>query len=105
MKSFAVALSLALVAPALIVTASPVLAETVTAPTPAPALSLDTPIEALMADERSKAVLEANMPGVDKHPMYEMIKGMSLRQLQPMSQGAITEEMLAKIEKELAAIK
>ena len=103
MKCLAVVLSLALTAPALVVTAAPALAET--APAPAPALTIDTPIETLMADPRSKAVLDANMPGVENHPMYEMVKGMSLRQVQPMSQGAISEELLAKIEQELAAIK
>jgi hypothetical protein len=67
--------------------------------------NLDTPIEALVADDKAKAVLEANIPGVSTHPAYEQFKAMSLREVQPFSGGKVTEEMLVKIEKELAAIK
>lgn len=84
-----------------------------TAPAPAPAaaaavaakFSLDTPIEALVADARAKAVLDADLPGVTTHPSYDMFKGMSLRAVQPMSDGKLTDEMLKKVETDLAAIK
>jgi len=81
-----------------------------TAPAPAPAtaaakFSLDTPIEALVADPKAKAVLDADLPGVSTHPSYDMFKGMSLRAIQPMSGGKLTVEMLNKIETDLAAIK
>ena len=76
-----------------------------TAQAPASRLNLDTPIEALLADEAGKAVVLANLPGIDTHPSFDMFKAMSLRQLQPYSQGLITDEILAKVEKELAAIK
>jgi hypothetical protein len=79
------------------------------APTTAPAaaFTIDTPIEVLMADERAKAVLTANFAGQDltQHPAYEQFKGLSLKALQPFSQGLITEDMLTKIAAELAAIK
>lgn len=84
-----------------------------TAPAPAPAaaaavaakFSLDTPIEALVADARAKAVLDADLPGVTTHPSYDMFKGMSLRAVQPMSNGKLTDEQLKKVETDLAAIK
>lgn len=80
-----------------------------TAPAPAPAaaakFSLDTPIEALVADARAKAVLDADLPGVTSHPSYDMFKAMSLRAVQPMSNGKLTDEMLKKVETDLAAIK
>lgn len=82
-----------------------------TAPAPAPAatpaakFSLDTPIEALIADEKAKAVLDADLPGVTTHPALDQFKAMSLRAVQPFSNGALTDEMLAKVEKDLAAIK
>lgn len=79
-----------------------------TAPAPAAAakFNLDTPIEVLVADEKAKAVVAAGLGGdPSQHPSYEMFKGMSLRQVQPMSGGAVTEEMLATIEKGLAEIK
>jgi hypothetical protein len=83
------------------------------AATPAPAaapaatakFNLDTPIEALAADEKAKAVLMADLPDLLPHPSYEQFKGMSLRQVQPYSQGALTDELLAKVEGDLAAIK
>jgi hypothetical protein len=95
----AVALAAAVTTPALASDAVP-------APAPAAAkFSADTPIGDLMADARAKAVLDTHTPGIDKHPMYEMIKGMSLRQVQPYSEGKITDEILAQIDKDLAAIK
>lgn len=77
---------------------------------PAPATTaakynLDTPIATLAADEKAKAVLNASIPMLLPHPAYEMFKGRSLRQVQPHSQGLITDELLAKVERDLAAIK
>ncbi len=85
--------------------AAPALAEDTAATATAAAFSIDTPIEALMADERAKAVVTANLPGIDQHPAYEDFKALSLKALAPFSQGIITDEILAKIEAELAAIK
>ena len=79
------------------------------APAAAPAVAakfnLDTPIETMAADEKAKAVLMADLPDLLPHPSYEQFKGMSLRQVQPYSQGALTDELLAKVEADLAAIK
>jgi len=78
------------------------------APTAAPAatsFSLDTPIETLVADPAAKAVLDAEIPGITAHPMYEQFKTMSLTQLAPMSGGKLSEEALAKTKTRLAAIK
>jgi hypothetical protein len=82
-------------------------AQTAPAPTAAVAakFSLDTPIEALVADPKAKAVLDADLPGVTTHPSYDMFKGMSLRAVQPMSNGKLTDEQLKKVEIDLAAIK
>ncbi|MCX8474266.1 MAG: hypothetical protein MT490_00585 [Sphingomonas sp.] len=89
-------------------------AQTAPAPAPAPApaaapaaakFNLDTPIEGLVADAQAKAVLDADLPGVSTHPSYDMFKGMSLRAVQPMSGGKLTDEMLKKVETDLAAIK
>lgn len=102
---------------AALLVATPVLATTPVKPAPAPApvaapaattaakLSVDTPIEALVADPRAKAVLDANLPGMTTHPMYDSFKGMTLGQLAPMSQGQITDAALAKVSADLAAIK
>ena len=72
---------------------------------PAAAFTVDTPIEALMADERAKAVLTKHLPGIDQHPAYEQFKALSLKALAPFSQGMISDELLGKIDADLAAIK
>ena len=71
----------------------------------AAAFTVDTPIEALMADERAKAVVVKHLAGIDQHPAYEQFKALSLKSLAPFSQGLITEDVLAKIAADLAAIK
>ena len=87
--------------------AAPVIAQDapVTATAAAAAFTLDTPIEALMADERAKAVLVKHLGPVDQHPAYAQFKALSLKVLAPFSQGLITDEMLAKIGADLTAIK
>lgn len=77
-------------------------AETVEAE--AAALTIDTPIADLMADERAKAVVDKHIPGIEAHPAYEQIKGFSLPMVQPFSEGAITDEMLAAVAAGLAEL-
>ena len=67
-------------------------------------LSIDTPLTDLMADPRTRKVMDRHLPGVKDNPHYAMIEGMSLRELAPMSQGKLTPEALAKIEAELQAV-
>ncbi|MEI4508815.1 hypothetical protein WBQ88_19390 [Sphingopyxis sp. CCNWLW253] len=82
------------------------------APAPAPAapasdakFNLDTPLQDIAADEKGKAVIEKHFPGMIALPEYEMFKAISLTQLQPYSNGKITDEMLAATAKDLAEIK
>ena len=90
--------------------AAAVAASTVVATPAAPAaatsrLNIDMPIEALAADPAGKAVLDANFPGMTTHAMYDSFKGMTLKQVQPMSNGNIKDEAVAKAKADLAAIK
>jgi len=104
MHKLALALALATV---------PVVAHTQTRPAPAdtnasaakPALNGDTPIEAIIADPAGKKVMDKDLPDLQKHPAFEQIKGMSLRQVQPYSNGAISDELIVKVEADLAAAK
>jgi hypothetical protein len=102
---------------------APMAAFAQTAPTPAPAaapaaepaaaaavstakFNLDTPIETLVADEKAKAVLATNFGGdVTTNAAYESFKAMSLRQVQPFAPDKLTDELLKKIETDLAVIK
>ncbi|MDG2532133.1 hypothetical protein P6144_00595 [Sphingomonas sp. HITSZ_GF] len=74
-------------------------------PAPAPKFTLDTPIQDIVADAQGKAVIDKNLPGLIGLPQYEMFKGLSLKQLQPYSDGKLTDEILAKTAADLAAIK
>jgi hypothetical protein len=89
---------------ALLVPAAPAFAAEEAAPMAAP-FTIDTPIEALMADARAKAAVDTHLPGIDLHPAYEQFKSLSLKAVAPFSQGLITDELLARIATDLAAIK
>ena len=69
------------------------------------ALTLDTPIAAIVAVPAGKAVLDADLPGLTTHESYEMIKGVSLTQLSGYAPDRLTPERLAKVSADLAAIK
>ncbi len=74
--------------------------------TPAAAGSaLDIPIEQIACHPAGRLVLDSNLPQVIAHANYETFKSMSLRQLQPMSRGQITDQALAKTESDLAAMR
>jgi len=67
-------------------------------------LTIDTPIKTLMADEDARAVVLETLPELDKNPYYPQIKDMSLKAVQPLSRGLITQEMLDKIAAGLAEL-
>ncbi|WEK39338.1 MAG: hypothetical protein P0Y50_12435 [Candidatus Brevundimonas colombiensis] len=66
--------------------------------------TIDSTIEALVADPATKAVLDKHLPGIDRHAAYAQFKGMTLRQVAPFSQGNITDEKIAAIDADLKAI-
>jgi hypothetical protein len=80
------------------------------ASTPAPAaatggLSVEsTPIETIVANPAGKAVLDKDLPGLTTHEAYEQFKAMTLAQVAPMSQGAITPEALKAVQADLDKI-
>lgn len=96
---------LAAAALALVPFAAPALAADAPAAEAPARLSLDTPIETIAADEKGKAVLDADLPGLTTHEHYDMFKGMTLNQLAPMAGDKMTGEVLAKVKADLAAIK
>lgn len=66
--------------------------------------TLDTPIATIAADPAGKAILDQDLPGLTSHPLYGLFKGRSLKQVQPMSGGAITDERLVKTQADLAKL-
>ena len=104
----AVVVSLALLVPVAAYAATepqaePAPASAAPAATPA-SLSLDTPIAEIAAAPAGKAVLDKQLPGLLTHPAYETFKAISLKALQPFSNGLITDERLAAVEAGLKAI-
>ena len=78
-------------------------AQTAAVPATSGVLNGDSPIEAIVADPVGNAILEKEMPKLLAHPGFEQFKSLSLRQLQPYSSGAITDEAIAKVEAALKA--
>jgi hypothetical protein len=74
------------------------------APAAVPAFTIDTPIRDILANPAAAAVLEKHIPGVAEHPARPQFEAMSLKQVQPLSQGMITDAMLAAIDTELKAL-
>lgn len=73
-------------------------------PQAAQALTIDTPIEVVTATPKAKAVLDADIPGLTEHPLYDKFKTDSLRALAPKFGGAISDKDLAKVQADLAAL-
>ncbi len=67
-------------------------------------LTLDTPVEQIAAMPEGRAVLDAQLPMVTAHEKYATFKSMSLRQLQPVADGKLTDAALAKTAAALAAV-
>lgn len=73
------------------------------APAATAAVTIDSPIEAIAATPAGKASFEKNMPELLPHPAYEQFKGMTLRDLAPLSGGTITDEKIAAVDADLKA--
>ncbi|MGN6375939.1 MAG: hypothetical protein ACTHMG_10320 [Sphingomonas sp.] len=66
--------------------------------------TLDTPIKILVADPNAKAVLDKDLPGLSSDDNLPKFEDKSLRQLQPMTGGQLTDALLEKTGSDLAAI-
>jgi 2-polyprenyl-6-methoxyphenol hydroxylase-like FAD-dependent oxidoreductase len=72
---------------------------------PAPAMmSLETPVEQLMANADAMAVVLSVIPEIADHKEYQRFKSMTLRQLQPLAAQQLTPEKLAQVEEGIAHI-
>lgn len=65
----------------------------------------DTPIETLLGTASTRPILLKYFPDIEKHPAFEQIKGMSLRQVAPFSNGLITDAIITSVETDLKAVK
>jgi hypothetical protein len=78
------------------------------APPAAPAAKYSTTatdIGTLVDNPATKAVLDKNLPGFSDNPQLAMARSMTMRQIQQFAPDALTDEKLAKVDTELAALK
>lgn len=73
-------------------------------PDQAQAFSVQTPIDRIAADERGKAVLDRDVPGVMGNPHYMLFSSMSLSQLASLSGGRLTQTKLKEVNEDLAEL-
>lgn len=66
--------------------------------------SIDTKLGDLLDNDATKAILEKHMPGISTHPQIGMGRGFALSMVAKFSGGMITEEMLQKVNADLAAL-
>ena len=74
----------------------------------APAVKLstaDSTIGDLLDNPAAKAVLTKHLPALVGNAQIEMARSMTLKQIQPMAGDLLSDEVLAKIDMDLAAIK
>ena len=68
------------------------------------ALTIDSTLGELLADEKATAILENHLPGISTNPQVAMGKSFSLKAIAPMSGGMITQEMIDAIANDLASM-
>ena len=66
--------------------------------------TLDTPIKNLIADPQAKAVLDKDLPGMSSDENLPKFEDKSLRELQPLSGGQLTDALLKQVAADLVAI-
>ncbi|GLI33013.1 hypothetical protein [Desulforhabdus amnigena] len=68
------------------------------------ALTAESTIAVLLANEQAKAILEKHLPGMTSDPRLKMAMGMTLKQIMPLSQGKITLSKIEAVAADLAAL-
>lgn len=67
--------------------------------------SADSSIGTLLDNPQAKAVLEKHIPEFISNPQIEMARAMTLKQIQGFAGDALSDEVLAKVDADLAKIK
>jgi hypothetical protein len=89
------------------VTLAPCAAAAERAPPPAAASGYSTattPIAVLLGDPAARAVLDSRLPGFSSNGQVEMVRGMTLQAIKPFAPGQFSDELLAKIDADLAKL-
>ncbi len=96
---------------ALTATAGALAQSNTTADAPAPAAAPaakpsveSTPIGDLLANPATKAVLAKDMPALLTYDGLDQIKGMTLRAIEPYSEGKVDDALLTTVQKDFDAL-
>jgi para-nitrobenzyl esterase len=63
-----------------------------------------TTIGDLLANPAAKAVIEKDLPGLTADPRLQQAMGMTLTDIEPYSDGKITDDVLSKVQADFDAI-
>lgn len=63
-----------------------------------------TPIGEILDNAEAKAVVEKHLPGFSSHPQIDMARSFTLKAVQGFQPEMITDELLAKIDADFAAL-
>lgn len=66
--------------------------------------SATTPIGDILDNAEAKAVVEKHLPGFSSHPQIDMARGFTLKAVQSFQPDMLTDEVLAKIDADFAAL-
>lgn len=66
--------------------------------------TLDTPVDRIAADERGKAVLDRDLPGLMASRSYALFDDMSLSQIATLSGGRLTQTKLDRVQADLSQL-
>lgn len=64
-------------------------------------LSIESPLSAIWASESAKAIIEKHCSAMTTDPRFKGAMGLTLKQIRPMSQGKITQEICDTVAKAL----
>ncbi len=67
--------------------------------------SADSSIGTLLDNPQAKAILEKHIPEFISNPQIEMARAMTLKQIQGFAGDALSDEVLARVDADLAKIK
>jgi hypothetical protein len=67
-------------------------------------LSVESTISEIMANENGNAILEKHCSVMTSDPRFQKAKGMTLKQIKPMSGGKITQAMIDLVAQDLALL-
>jgi hypothetical protein len=67
-------------------------------------LAIESTISEIMDNENGKAILEKHCSVMTSDPRFQKAKGMTLKQIKPMSGGKITQAMIELVAQDLAQL-